>query len=275
MNVLQEQRQKAKSIQEHIARGKGYLRRGDIVKSIDAALLAFEQRRDATLIGKDKVETNYSLDEYCIEFSAHYDVLQFLESIKITVRPVLAYASGKEQQIMERLQLLRKGLVKVEQAKEESKMQQREGRKQKLFGRGRDFFESSNYPKGRSYLRQLVEEFDDDPQLLCDVARLYLKADFALEAWEVLEGAMQGFPDKSEIYSLATKALCVEKQYEKAEEVYLAALKQFGKHPMTLVNMSKMYLEWRKKDKAFERAKQALEQDPSLEEAREIVEKTA
>lgn len=275
MNILQEQLQNAKSIQEHIARGKGYLRRGELVKSIDAALSAFEQRMGASLIGKDKVETNYSLEEYCIEFSAHYDVLQFLESINVSVRPVLSYAPGREQQIMERLQLLRKGLVKLEQAQEESEKQQREDRKQKLFGMGRDCFESSNDPKGRSYMRKLVEEFPDDPQLLCDVSRLYLKKDFALEAWEVLEDALQRFPDKSEIYSLATKALCREKRYEKAESIYLTALKQFGKHPVTLLNMSRMYMEWRKKDKAFERAKQALELDSSLEEAREIVEKTA
>lgn len=274
MNVLQQQRQKARAIQEQMARAKGYLRRGDLVKSIDAAIEAFAMKRGVALMGKDKVETHYALEQFCLEFSSNSQVQEFLESINVRVKPIIAFKPGNEGKINERLALIRKGLVKLEEAREGKDKEKREARKTHLFGTGRNLFESKNFPKGRSFLRKAVEEFPDDPQMLLDIARLFMKHDFPSDAFEVLEEMMRLYPERPEGYSLGTKALLAEERYEKAEEVYLAALRQFGKHPMTLLNMSKMYLEWRKKDKAFETAKQALDADPTLEEAREIVEKT-
>jgi len=275
MNVLQQQRQKAKTIQEHISRAKGYLRRGDIIKSTDAACTAYALNKNVKLMGKDKIETHYALEEYCIEFSAHSGVLDFLESVNVTVKPIISFVPGKEDLIIERLGLIKKGLVKIEEAQENKVKEKREARKKHLFGTGRDLFESKNYPKGRSFLRKAAEDYPEDAQMLMDIARLFMKHDFPADAYEILAQTIELHPTLAAAYSMGTKALLAEERYEEAEKLYLAAMKQFGKHPNTLLNMSRMYLLWNKKDKAFERAKEALDADPSLEEAREIVEKTA
>lgn len=274
MNVLQQQRQLAKSIQEQISRAKGYLRRGDIIKSIDAACSAYTMIKSAKLMGKDKIETHYALEEFCIEFSAHSGVQDFLESINVKVKPIVSFVPGKENIIIERMTLIKKGLVKIEEAQESKIQEKREARKKHLFGTGRDLFESKNYPKGRSFLRKAAEDYPDDSEMLMDIAKLFMKHNFPGDAYEVLAQIIEDFPNVAAAYSLATKALLIEERYEETEQLYLAAMKQFGKHPNTLLNMSRMYLQWNKKDKAFERAKEALDADPSLEEAREIVEKT-
>lgn len=275
MNILQQQRQRAKSIQEHVARAKAYLRRGDFVKSMESAEFAFSQRKGARLIGKDKIETQYALEEYCLEFNAHQKILEFLDSIKVKVRPFLVYGEGKEDQVKQRLEILRQRLILLEEENQRRTDAEAEKRKNNLLGLGRDSLESKKFPMGRSYLRKVVEEFAEDQDVLVQAGRLFLKYDFPVDALDVLEEAIQRFPNNSEAYSLAARALRLERRFEDAEALYQAALKQFGTHPMTLLNMSKMYLEWRKKDQAFETAKQAFEADPKLEEAREIMEKTA
>ena len=65
------------------------------------------------------------------------------------------------------------------------------------------------------------------------------------------------------------------REMDKAETVYLKAIQRFGKHPRTLLNLAKLYMEWNKKDKAFEAANDAWKKDPSLSEAKEIVDRFA
>ena len=63
--------------------------------------------------------------------------------------------------------------------------------------------------------------------------------------------------------------------FQKAEALYLDAVRAFGAHPMTYLNIAKFYYKWHKRDDAFEYAERALAMDPNLAEAIEIRDKTA
>ncbi|MDL2279968.1 hypothetical protein LJC15_04845, partial [Desulfovibrio sp. OttesenSCG-928-G11] len=76
-------------------------------------------------------------------------------------------------------------------------------------------------------------------------------------------------------YPLATRCYLEMREFQKAEAVYLQVIKQFGKHPRTMLNLAKLYLEWNKKEQAFQAAMEAWNKDNSLTEAKEIVDKFA
>lgn len=52
---------------------------------------------------------------------------------------------------------------------------------------------------------------------------------------------------------------------------YTRALKQFGTHPRTLVNMARMYLAWRKRDEAWTHIQRALQLAPGDAEAKALL----
>lgn len=104
-----------------------------------------------------------------------------------------------------------------------------------------------------------------------DLAQRFRKAKLPLEAAEMYELALENFPKESAGWSGAIDMYMELQEFEKVEQLYVRVLQQFGQHPRTLCNIANFYLQWRRKGQAVEFALRALQRDPTLEKAREIL----
>lgn len=120
----------------------------------------------------------------------------------------------------------------------------------------------------------MVDEFGHEPGVLADIAARLLDKDLLPEAADILAQARAADPRDPAIYTMAIQAYQGLGEMAKAEAVYLAAIRQFGGHPQTYLNLARHYMTWRKRDKAYEFARKALDADPALAEAREIMRRT-
>ncbi len=262
-----------KIIRENIGRAKGCLKRDKFIPSIAAAIRAFKSRDGLKLIGKDKYEIEFMLVEYCDEFSKHVKILQILDKMKIRRKPFVAYQPGLEQAIAGRLDIVKTRLEDMEREAEERAVSAKEQQKKRLLREGQDLLNKGEFPRGKAYLRRAVDDFGGEPGLMTDVGRRLVAAELFTEAKDILKQSVANFPNDHKAYQYLVAAYKGLGEYDNAEDVYLAALKQFGNHPVTCLNLSKLYLEQRKRDKAYDYAKMALQADPSLAEAQEVMRK--
>lgn len=262
-----------KSIKQSIGRAKGYLQRGHFIKALDAASVAFQLKMTTQLIGMPRMEVELALDEFCIELSNHPLIISFLAERGIKHKPFVHYKPEQEQLIFERLSALRSAMERKETETQSAHDERREKEKNTWLKLGAKCFEKKEFPRGRAYLRRVAETYGDDPGVLTKVGELMVEADILEEAVEFLKQSIEQFPRDDNAYRLLAQAYRGMKDFPKAEALYQLALKNFGSHPITLLNMGKLYAAWRKKDKAFEYAKQAFEADPSMQEAKDLMDK--
>lgn len=263
-------------IKRNIARATNYLNKQEYGKAINAALIAFAHVKDCSNVyGQQRIEMRFILKEFCDKFNTTPGILLILSKLKINAQPFLKYQKGKELQLAKRLYMLGTLLEKLEKNRQKKKKMAVQQRKRLLIGKGQEYLNKGESPRGKAYLRRAAYEFRKEPAVVIDISKRLLKAKFYQEAAEIMEECRLHFPKESKLYRLIVYAYVSMHEFKKAEQVYLDALRQFGSHPMTLLNMSKLYLYWNKRDKAFEYARRALDAAPNLEEARRIMEKTA
>lgn len=264
----------AQKAKRNLARANGYLRRKEFSKAVDAARTAFTLKpKCRNLFGQQKHELEFMFIEFCDNFNANPGVIAFLESIKIRMKPFLVYKAGQEQNVLTKLDIVAERWDSKKREKAEQRAQKALETKRTLIANGQRCLDKGEFPRGRSYLRRAAEEFGHEEGLLTDIAKRLMEKDLLPEAAEMLEEAREKFPRDHTTYSLSVKAYLELGEMAKAEKVYKAAIRTFGGHPQTYLNMSKFYAKWRKRDKAWEFAKLALEADPALQEAREIMRK--
>ncbi len=262
-----------KAIKENVARAKGYLRGGRFRKAMDAALAALAIRLKAKLFGQERLEADFQLAEFCDEFSAHPRVLEFLASIKFKTRPFLRYDRNQAEAIQGRLEILRRRWEEKLEEERQASLRRAKEEKRIWLNAAAACLASGELPKGKVYLRRVAEKYGNEPGTLVEVGKRMLGAGLFSEAAEILTGAMKADPADAELYRLLVDAYMGLGEYPQAEAVYLAAIKQFGAHPRTYLNMCELYKVWRKREKIFEYAQRALSIDPDLAEAKDLLAK--
>ena len=93
----------ARAIRENINRARGYLRRDDLPRCIEAAKDSLMLRTANPALGRGRSEIDLLFIELCDEFSRHPRVKTFLESLGITNGPFLRYKAGQETLIIKKL----------------------------------------------------------------------------------------------------------------------------------------------------------------------------
>jgi len=260
-----------KSIKENVARAKGYLKGGRFRKAMDAALQALNTRMKARLFGQERLEADFQLAEFCDEFSAHPKVIEFLTTIKFRAKPFLRYDKEQVDFVRGRLQIVRRRWEEKIDEEREKALRHRREEKRNWLRAAETSLAAGELPKGKVYLRRVAEKYGDDPGVLTDVGKRMLGASLFGEAAEILSAAMEKEPANSENYRLLVDAYMGLGEYLQAEAVYLAAIKQFGAHPKTYVNMCELYKVWGKRDKIFEYAQRALSIDPTDAQAKALL----
>lgn len=261
----------AKQIRENIARAKGYMRRDEIPRALQAAIDALTLYGKIKLIGAARFEIEVNLDEVLVDISRHGEIMPLLPPGKNGKPFLLRFVRGKEPLLATVLNRVATSLVEAANREERERVEKIERHKQELMHHGQFFLDGGDLPKARSFFRRAADEFGKIPGLLLDIAERYHKADHPLEAAEIYEMAMDRFPRDPAAYSGAIACYMEIREYEKVERIYEFVLRQFGPHPRTLCNMAKFYMLWRKKEKAADFAYRALKRDSSLVEAQQIL----
>lgn len=262
-------------LKRNLARAKGSLRKKEYSKAIKEAKLAFAARTDCDgLVGQKRIEVDFSLQEFCTVFSGNQGILELLERFKIRHRPFITYNRGGAATVISKLDILATRLDDHIDELSKAELAKVQESKEKWISKGRACLERGELPLGRSCLRRAADDFGHEQGVLVTLAEMLLDKDLHGDAAEFLERSRKLFPQESRAYTLGVKAHMEQGEWEKAEAIYKKALKIFGNHAITQLNLAKLYVKWNKRDKAWEYARLALEQNPELAEAKEIMKRT-
>lgn len=261
------------SVTQNIARAKSLVKRDEPVRALDSLLTALELFKPEAILGKARYVVEVNILECVADLNSHAKIKQLIQSVANSSKAAIAYAPGGEAQLAAVLKILRKALTEAEEAKLEAARASVANRKESLFEKAKQHITAGETPRGKAVLRQLGDEFGADPGVLADIGKILIGATLVYDAIEFLEQAVENFPKASGAYADLVNCYLETREYAKAEQIYLRAVKEFGQHPRTLVNLGKLYIAWNKKDKAFEVLNKAVKQDPGNQEAVELLAK--
>lgn len=262
----------AKTTREYISRAQASLRRDHVLKSLDAAVGALGLMISNRFFGKEKFETEVLMQELIKHLNNHQEIKDYFHARKVFATPFLRYSPGGEAKILPKIKELQQAFLGHMEAREEAEKADRVAEKERLLTKGQELLDAGQAARGKGYLRRVVEHFGSEAGIITEIGRRMLAAKLYPEAAEILEQGIERFPADSKAYALAIQSYTKLQEYEKAEAVFLRALRQFGAHPRTHLNMSRLYLEWRRYDKAYDFAKMAYDKDSSLTDAQTVME---
>lgn len=257
-------------VTQNIARAKSLIRRDEPVRALDALLAALGAFEPSAIVGKARSVVEITLYECVAELNAHARIQSLIREISGSDKTAIAYKPGSEDTLAAVLRIVRKALVEAEAAAVKAVGEQAERRKQDLLERGKACLAAGEGPRGKAMLRRLSEEFGTEPGILEEIGGLFIEAGYRDDAVEFLEQAVELFPRSGNAYAALADCYWELREYEKGETLYLDAIKEFGAHPRTLVNLGRLYIAWNKRDKAFDVLNKAVRKDPDNKEAREL-----
>ncbi len=260
-----------KLARENLARARAYMRRNEIVRSLESACSAFVEILDSRLIGQARYEVEVLIQEYITELNKHPEIKNFFFKKNIHATPYIRFIKGRERDCLERLESILHGIKEESENAREKREERHFSKKQELLERGRKLMEAKDYARGKGVLRRVAEGWGQEEGLITEIAMLFLEHHLCMEAADLFEQAIELNPADSKAYGGAVRCYKELHEFEKCEKLYLRALKQFGSHPRTLLNMAELYKRWRKPDEAYDFARRALSADPTLEEAKAII----
>lgn len=255
------------SVPQHIARAKASLKRGDGLKAVRSLMSALELFNPKKVIGKAKYETGIFIMEVVEDLNRNAKIQQFLSKSGSSI----PYAPGKENQLYAALGVLVKVLQEDAEAAEIDLAENRDERREQLWIRGIKMLDSGDAPRGKAALRRMAEEFGSEPGINAQIGEVLVKANLAPEALEFLEEAINQQPNDHKSYGFLVRAYTELREFEKAEKIYIVALRRFGQHHKTLINFANLYKMWNKRDKAYDIARMALREAPGNKEAQAIL----
>lgn len=258
---------------QHISRAKSLLKRDESARALEELIIGLGQYDGTQLMGKARFEAEVMIQECVSDLNRQPVVRALLTTLTKSDKSTVAYVPGQESKLKALLPILLKGISELEASKNNDADSGHEKRKTTLRDKGLSFMKEGDMTKAKASFRRLAEEFGEEPGVLSEVAQYMQDGGMVFEAAEFFEQAIEAFPKDSKGYAGATQAYIAVQDYEKAEAVYLAAIKNFGKHTKTMTNLANLYVLWRKNDLAYDAAKEAVNLDPSNVEAQEILDK--
>lgn len=263
----------ARAIRENISRARGYLRRDELYRAIDAAREALSLKNSGIALGLGRAEVDLLFAELFDDFGRHPRVAASLQELGIDAAAFWRYRSGDEATLSKKLVALRAKMAGSEAQEKAQEVLRRTEEKEAWLRLGRQNLEQKNFPKGKVYLRRAAETYGDEDGVVREIGTLFLAAGLVPEAAEMASLAIERFPNDEQAWRLGIEAWDTLGDSKKAEALYLDAVKIFGGHPITFLNIAKFYLKWHRKDDAYEYAVRALTLDPNLAEAKAIRDK--
>ncbi len=183
----------------------------------------------------------------------------------------LNYTPGKESELAQSMKDLQSCFA--EHAHQEAVEAQRlqEEKKRLAFARGKEELASSNPTKGKNTFAVLKREHPQDAELMGDMGVALLEMKMYEEAVEFLSEALDLREDSLHLYNSIGIALRHLQRFPTAEIYYLRASKYLRTDPNLYFNIGRMYLEWKKFDKAKQAASVAIKLSPDFDEAKKLL----
>ncbi len=260
----------AKEIKTRIGKAKVYLNKHQAVRCMAEVLGAIKihivcQKK---LLGTDKIEIEYSLDELMNGLNAFAELQPYLPE-------PLSYKRGNERaSYMQLLEMLKRISADMQSGapREDPEAAEAKRKQQALLDKLEDFLLKGDQMMVAAITKKLLAESGGDSGMLMDMAERYYKS----KDWKGVIGyaldAIRKNPKEMRAYKLAINAHRNLKEYEQALGLFKQALGVFGHHPNIYINLAKLYYEWGKPKKAQDCARMALKLDPANEEAARMVE---
>ncbi len=182
----------------------------------------------------------------------------------------LQYTPGEEQSLNTTLRDLYNSLSDhvVEQA-EKAKKEREEAKIERL---SRAIAELGISPmKAQASFKALVRDYPNDAQLLGDIGEGLLRAGLFEEAVTYLTEALDMKPDMLPFYNVIGIALRKLQRFPIAETYYLRASQYLRHDPNLYFNIGRLYVDWKKWEKARNAALVALKLSPDFAEAKKLL----
>ena len=260
-------------VTQNIARAKSLLRRDDPIRALESLMTGIDLYEPSKLLGKARFEATVLIEECIQELNRQKQVKDFLQSVSKSEKASIAYAPGEEGKLKPMLLIIHKALKEIDASKLRQAEEERQQRKEHLRQKGLTYLQNDDGPRGKAALRVLADEYGTERGILVDIGGYLEKAGFLFDALEFYLQSIELFPKESKAYTGAANCAMTLREAEVAVDVYTKALKNFGKHPITMLNLAKAYLMANNRDKAFEYALAAAKADPTNEEARELADR--
>ena len=258
------------SVSQNIARAKSLINRRELVRALDCLTVALENFTPLSLISKARHEVEVHIRQCVADINLNPKVRKLLTELTHAPASSISYKPGEEASLLTVLGVLRKALENMEVADKQGAQHVLKQRKAELIEKGQSLLARGEGVKAKVELRKLATDFGKEPGILAQIGSMFVEAKLPADAAEFLEFAIEAFPKDGQVYGTLVDCYMGMKEYEKAEAVYKKALKQFGPHPRTLVNLAKVYRLLNKRQKAAEMAQRALFMDPGNAEAKAI-----
>jgi len=183
----------------------------------------------------------------------------------------LAYTPGQEREFNETLKNLISSLhdMLTEEAQEQLRL--REERKRVLLARGKAEFAAREEEKGLQTFTELGQEFPDDPMLRGEMGKILLEAGQYEAAVTYLKNALDMNPELLPLYNLIAIALRKLDRFETAEQYYLRAAEYMRMEPSLYFNIGRLYIDWKRWEKAIKAGQAALRLKPDFVEAQKLL----
>ena len=258
------------SVSQDIARAKKLLERNEAVRALDSLILGLNGFEAAHVLGRARTGVEFSIRE-CVEAcNGDKNIRGVIRHFAKSEKASITYTPGEEGKLVGILGLLRKALVEAGSAAQRAEEEKTRQRRDTQITTAWKAMRNGELPKGRALLRKTGEEFGSELEVLTMIGDILIEFDFLLDAVPYLEQAIANFPRNGKAYGTLASCYITLREYEKAEKLYRAAIKEFGTHPKTMLNLGKLYLQWNKKENALEVLQQVLRREPDNKEAAEL-----
>ena len=263
------------SVRQNISRARSLFRRDEPLRGIDSLITGLELYDPDILLGKARFEAEVLIQESVLDLNQQQKIKDLLAELAKSTTFTVAYAPGEEEALKKILGIIKKALENLEAKEQQEAGDAILARRKTLESKARESLAKGDGPLAKATLRNLGEEFGHEPGVFTQIGQWLMEADYKFEALEFFEHAIETFPKDHRAYKGATTCAMELREADKAVELYTLALRQFGKHPVTLLNLAKAYEMAHNREKAFEYASAASKADPSNKEAKEMADKYA
>jgi len=249
---------------QQLSQVRTLLRQGKTLPAVQGTQSALLALLKGQLIKTERQEFEQMLQE-AMTYLAHDEQVRKIYPLQ------LAYTPGQERECNETLKDLISALHELVAEEAQEHLRLREERKPALLAQAKAEFGDGATEKALRTLAGLEQDFPDDPMLRCEIGKILLEAGQFEAAVDYLQNALELSPDLLPLYNLIGIALRKLDRFEVAEQYYLRATEYMRMEPTLYFNIGRLYIDWKKWEKAVKAAQVALRLKPDFLEAQKLL----
>ncbi len=249
---------------QQLSQVRTYLRQDSPVSAAQALQSALVTFMKNPLIKSERDELENLITDAC-----HYIGVD--ETVRKHFALEISYTPGQERALHDVLRDLMAELSKVTLDDAQERVRMLEQRKHDMLARAGQELSSGQISKGKLTLSNVCKDFPDDAALRGSAGELLMNAQCYEEAVDFLSAALDMKPDMLPLYNTIGIGLRKLKRFETAETYFLRASQYLRHDPNLYFNIGRLYLDWKKYDKAIKSAEMALKLDSQFVEAQKLL----